>query len=86
MVSAVDLTETPGKHDRLDPFAALAAGQAHAKRARVACDEGLAKLVAVVGRAIGSFKKDLKRRRKRCGILRLLVFPWLRVGGDLQQC
>lgn len=45
---AVDLAETARKHDGLDPLAALTAGQPLPERTRVACDQRLPKLVAIV--------------------------------------
>ena len=60
------------KHDGLDPLAALAGGHAQAKRARVAGNERLPKLVAVVARAIGGIDQDL---HKRCSAFTMHAMP-----------
>eukprot|EP00983_Pelagomonas_calceolata_P085663 1156607-Pelagomonas_calceolata.AAC.7 len=49
----VDLAHASAEHDGLDPFPALAVGQALAERAAVARDERLPKLVAIIAGAVG---------------------------------
>ena len=56
-----------GEHDRLEPLAPLAVWQPHPERAVEAHDHGLAKLVAVVGGAVGGVDLDLERRLPHAG-------------------
>ena len=67
-VRVVDLSQPAGKHNRLDPLAALpralvpaGAGNAEPERPRVARDQRLPELVAVVARAVGRVEQDLER-------------------------
>ena len=69
----VDLAQPAGEHDGLDPLAALAlfpsacasaSGHAEPKGPRVARDERLPELVAVVARAVGRVDQDLERARQ----------------------
>ena len=63
------------EHDGLDPLTPLAIGETHAKRPRVACDQRLAELVAVVAGAVAGLQQDLRRARQLLGVLEGGILP-----------
>mmetsp|Transcript_15160 Transcript_15160/g.49723 ORF Transcript_15160/g.49723 Transcript_15160/m.49723 type:complete len:284 (-) Transcript_15160:593-1444(-) len=69
----VNLAKAGAEHYWFEPFAALAVGQTLTKRAAVALDEGLAKLVAIVARAVARIEQDLERRGEVGRVLRLAI-------------
>lgn len=82
----VDLADATAEHDWLDPFPALAVGQALAECAAVAGDQGLAELVAVVTGAVGGVDQNLERRGQvLCG-RRNLKGRKVRAGSDPHVC
>ena len=88
-VAMVLEADAAAEHDRLEPLAPLLAAavrvrEALAKRAGVTADEGLAKLVTVVGGAVGGVDQDLEGRGERTWVRVRLVFPFQVVPGDLQ--
>mmetsp|Transcript_20104 Transcript_20104/g.28027 ORF Transcript_20104/g.28027 Transcript_20104/m.28027 type:complete len:257 (-) Transcript_20104:912-1682(-) len=85
-VHVVDLTDTTGKHDGLDPLHAfrlsllfLALGSkewhTHTKRTCVSADDRFAELVSVVRSTVGGLNHDLKRAGLVARILEALILP-----------
>ena len=63
------MTLTIPEHDGLDPFPALATGQALPECPRVPGNQGLPKLVAVVASAVAGIYEDLSRARELLRVL-----------------
>ena len=83
-VPRVYLADAAREHDRLDPLAPLFIGEPHPEGARVALDQRLAELVAVVGSAVGGLDLDLEWRGEVAGILEGGVLPRQLVARDAQ--
>ena len=73
-VRVIDLTETRREHDGLDVLTTLAIGHALPESTAETQNDGLAKLVTIVRRAVGAFDENFQRRSQVGWIHRSGVF------------